>query len=158
MKLTKLIMKNFQPFGEHEQEINLSTQKITLVTGYNEITGSSNGSGKCVAKGTKIITHHKSWIYFTNRFGLIVATELEPKPGIPPGPAHLREVIKTAEKEKIKTIVVEPFYSRKAADKVALETGANVLVIANSTGGQKGIDNYIMVIDNIVNSLAKAFK
>ena len=56
MKIKKITVKNFQPFADQEQSIDLDTQSITLITGFNSITGSSNGSGKCVAKGTKIIT------------------------------------------------------------------------------------------------------
>ncbi|MEA2627280.1 MAG: zinc/manganese transport system substrate-binding protein, partial [Candidatus Binatota bacterium] len=37
-------------------------------------------------RGTKIVTYHKSWEYFTARFGFEVIGEMEPKPGIAPSP------------------------------------------------------------------------
>lgn len=46
MKLKRILIKNFQPFDDIEQEINLETNDITLVTGFNKQTGGSNGSGK----------------------------------------------------------------------------------------------------------------
>ena len=44
----------------------------------------------------QIITYHRSWNYFTNRFGIRIAAELEPKPGIPPSAPHLASVMGTA--------------------------------------------------------------
>jgi hypothetical protein len=35
-------------------------------------------------KGTKVVTYHRSWPNFMDRFGLDVVGYVEPKPGIPP--------------------------------------------------------------------------
>ena len=55
MNLKKVKLRNFFSFGDQDHEIDLSKPGLFLVTGHNEITNSSNGSGKCVAKGTKIV-------------------------------------------------------------------------------------------------------
>ena len=39
-------------------------------------------------KGTKVVTYHRSWPNFAERFGLDVIGYVEPKPGIPPSPQH----------------------------------------------------------------------
>ena len=44
-------------------------------------------------KGTKIVTYHRSWPNFMERFGLDVIGYVEPKPGIPPSPSHTLELI-----------------------------------------------------------------
>jgi ABC-type Zn uptake system ZnuABC Zn-binding protein ZnuA len=106
--------------------------------------------------GKAIVTEHKSWIYFTNRFGLSVAGELEPKPGIPPSPAHLAEVIDLVKKNGIKLILLEPFYERKAADLVGEKTGAKVVVCASAVGGQKEASDYLALMDLIAGSIADA--
>ena len=106
--------------------------------------------------GQSIVTEHKSWIYFTNRFGLNVAGELEPKPGVPPSPAHLAEAVELVKKEGIKVILLEPFYERKPADFVAGKTGATVVVCANSVGGQKEVTDYLHLMEHIVDSLCTA--
>ncbi len=104
-------------------------------------------------RGRKIITYHRSWSYFAGRFGLVVADELEPKPGVPPSPSHLAEVIERANREHIEAILMEPFYRRKAADFVASRTGAKVLVCAHSVGGQKKAGDYLSLIDLVVSRL-----
>ncbi len=106
--------------------------------------------------GAKVGTHHRSWNYLLGRFGLVLGAELEPKPGIPPSPRHLTEALGTVKAAGIKAFMVEPFYSRKAADFIAARTGARVVVCANATGGQPEATDYIAMIDNAVRKLAAA--
>jgi len=106
-------------------------------------------------KGTKVVTYHRSWSYVANRFGFIVAEELEPKPGIPPSPGHVVEVIKRMKMEEIKILIMEPFYSRRAPDLVSQKTGAKVVMVTNSVGGQNEAPDYITMIDNIVRLISE---
>ena len=101
-------------------------------------------------RGGRIVTYHKSWVYFANRFGLNVVAELEPKPGVPPTAAHLAEVAETAKADGVKIILQEPFYSTKAANQIAEKTGARVVVAANSVGGQPEATDYLALMDQIV--------
>ena len=106
-------------------------------------------------RGQKILTYHKSWIYFAHRFGLEVAGELEPKPGVPPTAAHLAELADLARAQDIRIILQEPFYSTKAAEQVAAKTGARVVVVANSVGGQPEATDYLVLMDRIVEKLTE---
>ncbi len=107
-------------------------------------------------RGQEILTFHKSFPYFAHRFGLVVATELEAKPGIPPSPVQLMKVIRLMRQRKVRVLLMEPFYDRKPADLVARKTGALVVQVANSTGGQEGVDDYLSLIDNLVQRVADA--
>src|SRR5437867_10648863 len=42
-------------------------------------------------KGTSVVTYHKNFVYFADRFGLKLFGTVEPKPGIPPSPHYLSE-------------------------------------------------------------------
>jgi ABC-type Zn uptake system ZnuABC Zn-binding protein ZnuA len=104
--------------------------------------------------GTRILTYHSSWPYFAERFGLVVVGQLEPKPGIPPGPGYLLEVIRTAQAQKAALILMEPWLSRKPADLVAEKAGTQVVLAATSVaGGAEGYD-YLAAIDEVVRRLA----
>jgi zinc/manganese transport system substrate-binding protein len=108
-------------------------------------------------KGQSIVAYHSSWIYFAERFGLKLDLYLEPKPGIPPSPGHLAEVIAKMKEEKVRAIIVDPYLNRKTAETVARETGATVVDVAQFPGGVKGTEGgYIPLLDYLVNSLAKA--
>ncbi|MDP2922692.1 MAG: metal ABC transporter substrate-binding protein [Candidatus Omnitrophota bacterium] len=105
--------------------------------------------------GQKIAIYHRSWPYFANRFDLEIACELEPKPGIPPSPAHLREVIEKIKKENIKVILMEVFYDEKPARFVAERTGAKVVIVPNSVGGTKEAQDYFNLMDTVIDKLAQ---
>ena len=109
-------------------------------------------------QGKNIVTYHRSWSYFADRFGLYVAEELEPKPGIPPSPGHVLEVIRKVKEQKISILLMEPFYSRKAPNLIASKTGIQVIVSANSVGGEPEATDYFSMIGNIVNELVTAFE
>ena len=51
-------------------------------------------------KGRKVVTYHRSWPNFCERFGLNVVDYVEPKPGIPPTPAHTLDLINLDEARK----------------------------------------------------------
>jgi zinc/manganese transport system substrate-binding protein len=109
-------------------------------------------------KGQNVVAYHDSWVYFAHRFGLNIDTFLEPKPGIPPSPSHLAEVIEKMKTQKIKAIIIEPFHDRKIAEKVASSTGAKVVDFAQYPGGLPGTDSYVKLIDRLVANLSAALK
>lgn len=108
-------------------------------------------------KGQRIVSYHNSWPYFAERFGLKIDLFLEPKPGIPPTPAHLAGVIAKMKEEKVRVIFVEPFLNRKTAETVARNAGATALDVTQCPGGVKGTEGgYVQLFDYLVNSLATA--
>ena len=108
------------------------------------------------AQGRPLVTYHNYWIYFGRRFGFPMELFLEPKPGIPPTPAHLAEVITKMKAGNLKLVVVQPYQNRKTAETVATRTGAVVLDWPSFPGG-KGTEGYIEWIDFLVNSIARGF-
>lgn len=108
-------------------------------------------------KGQSVVAYHDSWPYFAKEFGLKIDLFLEPKPGIPPTPAHLAEVIMKMKEENAKVIIVDPYLNRKTAETVARDTGATVVEVTQFPGGVKGTEGgYIATVDYLVNALAKA--
>jgi len=106
-------------------------------------------------RGQKIVAYHRSWVYFVHRFGLEIAAELEPKPGVPPTAAHLAAVAESSKAAGVEIVLQEPFYSPKAANQLAGKIGARVVVVANSVGGQPEATDYLALMDLIVNRLSK---
>jgi len=108
-------------------------------------------------KGACIVAYHDSWPYFARDFGFKIDLFLEPKPGIPPTPAHLAEVIFKMKSENAHVIIVDPYLNRRTAETVARDTGAAVVDVTQFPGGLKGTDGgYIQLEDYLVNALAKA--
>ena len=108
-------------------------------------------------KESEVVAYHNSWLYFAERFGLKIDLFLEPKPGIPPSPAHLAEVISKMKEKNARVVIVDPYLNRKTAETVARSTSATVVDVAQFPGGVKGTDGgYIPLMDYLVNTLAKA--
>lgn len=108
-------------------------------------------------RGRPLVTYHNYWIYFGHHFGFPMDLFLEPKPGIPPTPAHLAEVIGKMKAQNVKLIAVQPYQNRKTAETVAGHTGALVLDFPSFPGG-KGSEGYLEWIDLLVQSTARGFE
>lgn len=108
-------------------------------------------------KGTKIVAFHNSWPYFEERFGLQIVGFIEPKPGIPPTPKHLVEVIKIMQEQDVKIIIISPYYSKKSSELVASKTGAKVLELATSVEAFPEIRDYFDLFDYNLGKLLEAF-
>jgi zinc/manganese transport system substrate-binding protein len=108
-------------------------------------------------RGRKVITYHRSWPNFCERFSLVVVDYVEPKPGIPPTAAHTLEVINAMKRENIKLILVEPYFDLRTPNSIAQATGATVAVLMPSVGGTKEISDYFKLFDYDINLLVRSF-
>ena len=86
-------------------------------------------------QGRKVVVHHNSLTYFLDWAGLVLAGYLEPKPGTPPPPSHLAEIVGVVKAEGVKAIFVENFYDLRSAEVVARHSGAKVVAIPGDVGG-----------------------
>lgn len=107
-------------------------------------------------KGVKVVTYHNSWPSFAKRFGLEVTDFVEPKPGIPPSPAHIHSLIARIRAEGVRLLLVEPYFDLKLPKKVAAGSGAALLVFPPSVGAEKNIKNYFGLFDRQLELLKNA--
>jgi len=108
-------------------------------------------------KGRKVVTYHRSFPNFAKRFGLNIVDYVEPKPGIPPTPAHTLELINKMKQENIKLILVEPYFDMKTPNSVAQAVGGTAIVLLPSVGGEKQVQTYFQLFDYDINLLMTAF-
>ena len=109
-------------------------------------------------RGTKIVTYHKTFPYFAQRFNLNVVGELEPKPGIPPSPSHINTLVPMMKREGVKLILIEQFRERKIPEFVAERTGARVVILPIMVGALKETSDYVAHFDYIINQIVAALK
>jgi zinc/manganese transport system substrate-binding protein len=109
-------------------------------------------------RGTKVVTYHRAFPNFAERFGLDVIGYVEPKPGIPPSPQHTLDLINEMKRQNVKIVMVEPYFDLKTPNAVGRATGAQVLVVPPSTGGVKEITDYFKLFDYDINLLVNALK
>jgi len=109
-------------------------------------------------KGIKVVSYHRSFSNFAERFGLNIVGYVEPKPGIPPTPQHTLDLINQMKKDGVKIVLVEPYFDVKTPNAIGRETGAEVLIMPPSVGGNKDVPDYIKLFDNDINMLVTAIK
>ena len=109
-------------------------------------------------KSAKVVTYHRSWPNFVDRFGLNVIGYVEPKPGIPPTASHTVALIQEMKRLGVKIILVEPYFDLRTPQAIARDTGAEVLVLPPSVGGVPEASDYIKLFDVAVNKLVDALK
>jgi zinc/manganese transport system substrate-binding protein len=108
--------------------------------------------------GRKVVTYHNSLPNFAKHFGLNVVGFVEPRPGIPPTPSHTLDVINMMKRDRVKVIMVEPYFDRKTPDSIARETGGTVVEYLPSVGGVKEVTTYFQLFDYDIALLTKAFQ
>jgi zinc/manganese transport system substrate-binding protein len=109
-------------------------------------------------KGTKMVTYHRSFPNFAERFGLNIVGYVEPKPGIPPTPQHTLDLINEMKRQNVKLVLVEPYFDLKTPNSIGRDTGAAVLVMPPSVGGVKEVTDYFKLFDYDLNLLIDAIK
>jgi zinc/manganese transport system substrate-binding protein len=109
-------------------------------------------------RGTKAFEFHKVWVYFARIFGLQLLGTIEERPGIPPGPQHLRQVTDKIKAEKAPLIMVDNFYDPAMPNNIARQTGASVVILPNQVEGDPSVRNYFELIDHIIRQTTAALE
>src|SRR5437870_1090436 len=109
-------------------------------------------------KGTKMVTYHRSFPNFAERFGLDIVGYVEPRPGIPPTPQHTLDLINDMKRQNVKLVLVEPYFDLKTPNAIGRDTGALVLVMPPSVGGTKEVGDYFKLFDYEIALLVEAIK
>lgn len=109
-------------------------------------------------RGKKAYEFHKVWAYFSRVFGIQLAGTIEERPGIPPGPQHVRQVTERISAEKIPLILVDNFYDPSLPSNIARQTGASLVLLPNQVEGDPGIKTYFDLMDYLISKMTEALK
>jgi ABC-type Zn uptake system ZnuABC Zn-binding protein ZnuA len=107
-------------------------------------------------KGLKVVSYHRSFPNFAERFGLDIVGYIEPRPGIPPTPRHTAALIDAMKQQGVKLVLVEPYFDLKTPAAIAREAGAALVVMPPSVGGVPQASDYVALFDHNVNLLLAA--
>jgi zinc/manganese transport system substrate-binding protein len=108
------------------------------------------------SRGQPVIGYHKTLAYLADWLGLRPVEYLEPKPGVPPSPAHVAHVLLTAKKLGVKVVLHESYYPSETAKLVADKSGARLVSLpggADFAAGQSYVDH----VGELVARLEKGF-
>lgn len=108
-------------------------------------------------QGKPLVTYHKNFVYFANRFDLQIFGNVESKPGIPPSPRHIADLADDMKLSDVKVIVYEPYYNAAPCRELASKTGGTAVEIATEVGGLPDTDDVFAKFNVLVSTLATAF-
>lgn len=108
------------------------------------------------ADGIRAVQDHRIFPYFARRFGIELAIELEPLPGIAPTTAQLTRVVERVQRDGIPLILTSPYFDKRPARRVAEETGARVVVLAHQVGALPDTGDYLSMIEANVRRVQEA--
>jgi zinc/manganese transport system substrate-binding protein len=139
-------------------ERRLARGKLLAYLKEKELSGKLGGLAARLAPhaGRKVVSYHGLWIYLFDRFGLVEAAKVEPKPGVSPSPRHLAKVARIAKKERARVLVHATYHPERTAKRAAELGGARVLKLAHMPGALPGTDSYLAMLRSNVERLAGA--
>jgi zinc/manganese transport system substrate-binding protein len=111
-----------------------------------------------VFRGKQMACYHKEWAYFSRRYDIECVTYIEAKPGIPPTPGHVQEVIQLMRDRKIPVLFASNYFDRKQIEQVGERTGAKAVIVPENTQGAPGVNTYFDLMNTWVSNLALGFK
>jgi zinc/manganese transport system substrate-binding protein len=152
----------------------IGIQKLTRLTWSGQLHGflaDNQFGGKSLASysggwlkaaqslsGAKAYEFHKVWAYFARVFGIQLLGTIEERPGIPPGPQHVRRVIESIRAVKVALILVDNFYDPSLPNSMARQTGAVVVILPNQVQGEPGLTTYFDLMDRLIAKTTEALK
>ncbi len=124
--MARLMAKTFSeidPAGKNVYDANLAS----LLREIDETDAKIRTNLKNVPKDAPFMVFHPSWGYFASKYNLRqVAVEVE---GKEPKPAQLKELIGYAKERGIRVVFVQPQFSKKSAQAIAVSIKGEVVEI-----------------------------
>lgn len=105
----------------------------------------------------EIICYHKNWAYLEDRFHVRCADYVEVKPGIPPTPRHVAQLIQRMRSENLNVLLAATYFDEGRVETIANRGGATLVYVPLAPGAAQGIDTYFSLVDAWVDGLAQAF-
>lgn len=108
-------------------------------------------------RNQQVACYHKEWDYFSREFKLPCIDYIEPKPGIPPTPRHVQEIITTMRERRVPVLLSTNYYDHNQVREVAERTGAKAVIVPSNTDGAPGVHSYFDLVNLWITELARAF-
>ena len=111
-----------------------------------------------VFRGGHMVCYHKEWDYFSRAFDVTCDEYIESKPGIPPTPGHVGDVIELMKRRHLHVLFSTNYFDRNQVLSVADRTNATAVIVPSNTYGAPGVATYEELVNLWVEELASAFE
>lgn len=104
-------------------------------------------------RGVRVVGFHKEWSYLNAWLGIEQVATLEPKPGIPPGAAHLNLLLGQLKREPARMILHSPFQDERPGRWLAQHSGIVLVELPFTIGGAAGTDDLMAMFQRTIDAL-----
>lgn len=101
-------------------------------------------------KGARVIVYHREYSYLINWLGLKEAGSLEPRPGLPPTPGHLAELLGVVQREPARWILYSPYNDPRAALFLSERGKIPALMLPFTVGGSDRAKDLFSLYDDTI--------
>lgn len=105
----------------------------------------------------QLIGYHNAWAYVSDWLEVQVPIKLEPKPGVPPNPGHVADVIEVIDSREVGVITHLEYYPTETANTIADRVDREVEVLSVPAQAREG-QRYIEQMDNVIRPIYEAMK
>ena len=109
-------------------------------------------------KGVRVVVYHRDMSYFIQWMGMREVGSLEPKPGLPPTPSHLADLVERMKREPAKVVVYSAYNSPKAAEFLSERSGIPAVMLPFTVGGSDKAKDLFGLFDDTIARLLAAVK
>src|SRR5437899_2904902 len=109
-------------------------------------------------KGVPIVVYHRDFSYFINWTGMREVGSLEPKPGLPPTPAHLADLLDRMKIQPAKVIIYSPYNSPQAAEVLSSRANIPTVMMPFTVGGTDRARDLFGLFDDTIGRLRATAK
>lgn len=108
-------------------------------------------------RGHELICYHRNWSYLEERFGVRCVDFVEAKPGIPPSPAHVAQLVERMVDENIRVVLAASYFDRRKVEAVTRRSNGVPVIVPMYPGGDDETGGYFSLVDLWVTRLTEAF-
>lgn len=108
-------------------------------------------------KGRSVLTQHATFGYTWDWLGIRSAGDLEPKPGMPPTPAHLERLRSQINLSTVQAIVIAQHHDKRPAQWLVQQdtSGKTRLIILPATVSEMSSTSLLAWMDSLIESLSQ---
>lgn len=109
-------------------------------------------------KGTRVVVHHKYFVYLEDWLGLQEVGQLEPKPGIPPSITHMTELLARLKQTPAKMILRCAYDDPRGDEWFAQQAHIPAVLLPCTVGGMPQAKDLFALFDVTISTLLKSAK
>jgi len=104
-------------------------------------------------KGTRMVVHHRDWVYLFDWLGIEIAGALEPKPGLPTTAGHLVSLKQNLKSKPATMIVYTAYQNPRAAKRFAQMSKLPAVELPYTVGGAEAVNDLFSLFDVTIQRL-----